>query len=301
MPPKPLTIPTSLHSNCLPRIMATGKPFYTPFWLQTTFMDMWMDQSPVQQPPSQQPPLPPNSLHSYRGLKGNIVARQSPPAFSELYALLSDHDFLVKPESIPPTQAFTAVTNSRDQQPASDPQPNPTLQALQQLLTHLNLQPTPTQPPSQAFYTNRSGYNRGRGQNNHNNRRGRGSYNNSNNNNNNNNSRNPPNNGNNRNPFPWASTQTTVYGTCNRYGIGHIPSQCPNRDPTTIWGRSPSANYSDVHSQSSTPWRPDTGATNHVAPDLSTFDYSEPYFGGDNLRVGDGQVYTHYPPHRSQQ
>ncbi|KAJ0467966.1 putative RNA-directed DNA polymerase [Helianthus annuus] len=62
----------------------------------------------------------------YRGLKGNIVARQSPPAFSELYALLADHDFLVrKPESIPPTQAFTAVTNSRDQQPASDPQPNP--------------------------------------------------------------------------------------------------------------------------------------------------------------------------------
>ncbi|KAJ0726566.1 putative RNA-directed DNA polymerase [Helianthus annuus] len=223
----------------------------------------------------------------YRGLKGNIVARQSPPAFSELYALLSDHDFLVrKPESIPPTQAFTAVTNSRDQQPASDPQPNPTLQALQQLLTHLNLQPTPTQPPSQAFYTNRFGYNRGRGQNNHNNRRGRGSYNNS---NNNNNSRNPPNNGNNRNPFPWASTQTTVYGTCNRCGIGHIPSQCPNRDPTTIRGRSPSANYSDVHSQSSTPWRPDTGATNHVAPDLSTFDYSEPYFGGDNLRVGDGK------------
>ncbi|KAJ0876521.1 putative transcription factor interactor and regulator CCHC(Zn) family [Helianthus annuus] len=28
--------------------------------------------------------------------------------------------------------------------------------------------------------------------------------------------------------FAWASTQNTVYGHCNRCGIGHIPSQCPN-------------------------------------------------------------------------
>ncbi|MFS7962643.1 putative RNA-directed DNA polymerase [Helianthus anomalus] len=48
----------------------------------------------------------------YHSLKGNIVARQFPPAFSELHALLADHDFLVrKAEPVPPTQVFSAVTN----------------------------------------------------------------------------------------------------------------------------------------------------------------------------------------------
>ncbi|KAJ0549651.1 putative transcription factor interactor and regulator CCHC(Zn) family [Helianthus annuus] len=92
-----------------------------------------------------------------------------------------------------------------------------------------------------------------------------------------------------------------VYGTCNRCGIGHIPSHCPNKGHATTRGQSPSANFSDVRSQASSSYRPDTGATNHVASDLSSFDYSKPYLGRDNLHVCDGQVYTHYPPHESQQ
>ncbi|KAD2394157.1 hypothetical protein E3N88_41134 [Mikania micrantha] len=86
-----------------------------------------------------------------------------------------------------------------------------------------------------------------------------------------------------------ASTQNTVFSTCNRCGIGHIPSQCPNRDPATIRRRQPSANYVDSRSQaSSSSWLPDTGSKNHTALDLSGFEYVEPYYGEDNLHVGNG-------------
>ncbi|PWA76102.1 hypothetical protein CTI12_AA220080 [Artemisia annua] len=153
----------------------------------------------------------------YHDLKGNIVARQSPPAFCELHALLADHDFLVKKsEPVLPTQAFSAVTNPTSPAPGllgptpNSVVPNPTIQALQQLVNQLSLQPNQNSPipsPSQAYYTHRPGFNRGqnngRGQNN---RCGRGSYNNYNQNRNSSSS---------RNPFPWASTQTMVYGTCN--------------------------------------------------------------------------------------
>nr|GEY58003.1 putative ribonuclease H-like domain-containing protein [Tanacetum cinerariifolium] len=49
--------------------------------------------------------------------------------------------------------------------------------------------------------------------------------------------------------FDWASTQNTVCGTCNRCGIGHIPSQCPIRDLSTIRTR-PSANFANTCAQS---------------------------------------------------
>src|SRR3989442_15996167 len=29
--------------------------------------------------------------------------------------------------------------------------------------------------------------------------------------------------------FNWASTQNIVHGHCNRCGIGHLPTQCPNQ------------------------------------------------------------------------
>ncbi|KAM0072744.1 putative RNA-directed DNA polymerase [Helianthus debilis subsp. tardiflorus] len=223
----------------------------------------------------------------YHALKSNILTRQFPTAFNELHALISDHDFMIKKSlpTVPPAQAFTAATNNPV--PATSPlgpSHSPTIQALQQLVNQLSIQPQslqPALPQPQAYYTNRSGNTRGRGQNN---RRGRGSYNN----NTNYNHRNQ--NSNNRNQFSWASTQNTVFGTCIRCGIGHIPSQCPNRDPSTMRGRSPSANYADARSQASTSWRPDTGSTHHVTPDLSSFEYSEPYNGGDNLFVGDGKA-----------
>ncbi|KAJ9553489.1 hypothetical protein OSB04_017534 [Centaurea solstitialis] len=188
----------------------------------------------------------------YNGLKSTLLGRQFPTAFAELHGLLSDHDYMIKkfPTEVSLPQAFTAVTNNRN-----------------------SAVPTATHPvntqPAQAFYTNRSGNSRGRGS-----RRGRGNY-------------NRGQGGGNRNQFSWASNQNTVFGSCNRCGIGHIPSHCPNRDPATMRTRQPpSANFTEYRSQG---WLPDTGSSHHVAPDLSSFDNSEAYYGEDNLHVGNGK------------
>lgn len=95
--------------------------------------------------------------------------------------------------------------------------PTDTIQAIQHLVSRLGfqLQPTPsatsTQSP-QAYYTNNSrspSNNRNRGGSR--NRGGRGNH-------------NQGGGQRNSNQFNWASNQNTVYGTCNRCGIGHIPS-----------------------------------------------------------------------------
>nr|GEW42678.1 hypothetical protein [Tanacetum cinerariifolium] len=91
--------------------------------------------------------------------------------------------------------------------------------------------------------------------------------------------------------FDWASTQNTVYGTCNRCGIGHIPSQCPNRDPSTTRTR-PSADFANTCAQSSNAsanWHSDTRANSHVTPNLEAMDNSEAYYGDDALHVGNGK------------
>ncbi|GKD56773.1 putative RNA-directed DNA polymerase, partial [Tanacetum coccineum] len=90
--------------------------------------------------------------------------------------------------------------------------------------------------------------------------------------------------------FDWASTQNTVYGTCNRCGIGHIPSQCPNRDPSTIRTR-PSTNFANTRAQSSNAyanWHSDNGTNSHVTADLAAMDTSEAYYGDDALHVENG-------------
>lgn len=182
-------------------------------------------------------------------------------------------------------QAFHAST---------DPllRPNPIQQSqlhtLQQLATQLGYQLNPItsqNPQSQAFYANRPSNNyRG-------NRRGnsrgntRGNYN-----RNRDDSRIQ-----NRSPqFGWASTQNTVYGHCNRCGIGHLPSLCPNQPGSSTTRAPPQANYVahshgvDNGSQSGVSWLPDTGSNNHVTPDLASLDNSEAYYGNDSLHVGDG-------------
>ncbi|GJW66223.1 putative RNA-directed DNA polymerase [Tanacetum coccineum] len=91
--------------------------------------------------------------------------------------------------------------------------------------------------------------------------------------------------------FDWASTQNKVYGNCNRCGIGQLPSQCPNRDPSTIRTR-PSANFANTRAQSSNAsanWHLNTGANSHVTPDLEAMDNSEAYYGDDTLHVGNGK------------
>nr|GFA68732.1 putative ribonuclease H-like domain-containing protein [Tanacetum cinerariifolium] len=79
-----------------------------------------------------------------------------------------------------------------------------------------------------------------------------------------------------------------MYETCNRCGIGHIPSQCPIRDLSTIRTR-PSANFANTCAQSSNAsanWHSDTVANSHVKPDLEAMDNSEAYYGDNALHVG---------------
>jgi len=45
----------------------------------------------------------------------------------------------------------------------------------------------------------------------------------------------------------------------------------------------------NLSSTGSIDWFPDTGANQHVTPDLATLTTSEPYLGNDNLHVGDGK------------
>jgi histone deacetylase 1/2 len=62
----------------------------------------------------------------------------------------------------------------------------------------------------------------------------------------------------------------------------------------------------NLSSTGSVDWFPDTGANQHVIPDLATLTASEPYLGNDNLYVGDGKglPISHlghtkiYTPHR---
>ncbi|KAK9047893.1 hypothetical protein SSX86_033145 [Deinandra increscens subsp. villosa] len=225
----------------------------------------------------------------YNGVKSAALSRQI--AFNELHALFADHEFMLQKSNtaVPPTQAFHTASSVK---PAPSPVSNQdAIKAVQNLAAQLGLQlhlPAANQQPPQAFYAARNN-SRPRNQN----RQGqRGNQN-----------RPTLSSGQtegNRNSFDWATTKNTVFGTCNRCGIGHIPSECPKRDPSTVRPRSqPSANYADYRSQASNMWLPDTGSSHHVANDLSSFDSATSYNGNDNLRVGDGHVYTHYPPHGS--
>ncbi|GJU95226.1 integrase [Tanacetum coccineum] len=132
----------------------------------------------------------------YNGLKATITARQSPTAFSELHALLSNHDYMLGKNCTP--------------------------------ISHM-------------VYM----------------------------------------------ALLWWFTHQQQH----RCGIGHIPSQCPNRDPSTIRTR-PSTNFANTRAQSSNAsanWHSDTGANSHVTPDLEAMDNSEAYYGDDALHVGNGK------------
>ncbi|MFS7992367.1 putative transcription factor interactor and regulator CCHC(Zn) family [Helianthus anomalus] len=215
----------------------------------------------------------------YNGVKQALFARQFTAVFNELPGLLADHEFLIHKSAVEPApaQAFTAATSANSPSASSD-----TVQAIQQLVARLGYQLQPlsgssNSPPSQAFYTTRSASsnhnrgrdNRGRGGRNYNNRNNQGTR--------------------NSGQFSWASNQNMVYGSCNRCGTGHVPSQCPNRDPSTIRSRQPSANYADYRSPApTTNWLPDTGTNGHSSLDTSSLDYAEPYFGDESLHVGNG-------------
>lgn len=209
----------------------------------------------------------------YLGLKSNLLASSPPVKFNELHGLLNDHDYMIKSTaSLPPSsatpQVFTAFAATGS---ALAPQ-TPTIESLQQqlqlLTTQLNQQPTANYANRSNFSRNNRGSGRGGGRGPRGNR-GRGG---------------PTNQGSRQ--FAWASTQNTVFGHCNRCGIGHIPAQCPNQ-PGSSRG-SPQANYASSEAGSYTIWNPDTGANSHGTPDLASMDNSDVYSGNDSLRVGNG-------------
>ncbi|KAJ0860823.1 hypothetical protein HanRHA438_Chr13g0627791 [Helianthus annuus] len=159
-------------------------------------------------------------LREYIGLKQNLLARSPPVTFNELYGLLSDHDYMITRHTAVAPQAFTATLAGPTPTPLGTPQ-NSQFAVIQQMSAQLGYQLSPLiqqTSQSQAFLANRSS-NDYRG-----NRRGssRGNY-------HGNYNRNRDDShgtgGQNRHPsFAWASTQNTVYGHCNRCGIGHIPA-----------------------------------------------------------------------------
>lgn len=94
--------------------------------------------------------------------------------------------------------------------------------------------------------------------------------------------------------FSQACTQNMVYGHCNRCGIGHLPSQCPNNQGSNKPTRShPQANFAtfpDNASISASTWCPYTCANTHTILDLSNLQTSKFYRGPNLLRVGDGNA-----------
>ncbi|KAJ0670656.1 putative transcription factor interactor and regulator CCHC(Zn) family [Helianthus annuus] len=225
----------------------------------------------------------------YNGLKSNLLARSPPVAFNELHGLLSDHDYMlnrlntVSVTANLSSQLLAAAATAPVTPPAGLESIQQQLKTLQLMAAQIGYQLHPaaqTQQAATASVSQPQAYLSPRSNNNNRNNRGnRGNY-----------------RGNTRSnrgreqqgtrQFSWASTQNMVYGHCNRCGIGHIPSQCPNQSSN---GRA-QANYaaSDVGSYST--WNPDTGANHHGTPDLSSLDNSEAYYG---------RVYTSYPPQGS--
>jgi hypothetical protein len=90
--------------------------------------------------------------------------------------------------------------------------------------------------------------------------------------------------------------------------FGYTSPHCPQFQQRG-YGQQPTTNLMqrNLSSTGSVDWFPDTGANQHVIPDLATLTASAPYLGNDNLHVGDGKglPISHlshtkiYTPHRS--
>nr|GEU53479.1 nucleotide-binding, alpha-beta plait [Tanacetum cinerariifolium] len=114
----------------------------------------------------------------YNGLKATITARQSPTAFSELHALLSDHDYMLgKTRALAPSITLYFSANYAVGSPSMLEARQAQLSELTAQLSGLGFQVSPIAPSSpQAFYSarpsnnNKNNNNNNRG--NHNNSRG---------------------------------------------------------------------------------------------------------------------------------
>jgi histone deacetylase 1/2 len=68
--------------------------------------------------------------------------------------------------------------------------------------------------------------------------------------------------------------------------FGHTAPHCPQLQQQG-YGQHHSANLALHNPTGTIEWFPDTGAKQHVTPDLATLTASEPYLDNDNLHVGD--------------
>jgi len=73
--------------------------------------------------------------------------------------------------------------------------------------------------------------------------------------------------------------------------FGHTTPHCPQFQQRG-YGQQPTVNLvqRNLSSTGSVDWFSNTGANQHITPDLATLTASEPYLGNDNLHVGDGLV-----------
>ncbi|GJU88848.1 putative RNA-directed DNA polymerase [Tanacetum coccineum] len=113
----------------------------------------------------------------YNGLKTTITARQSPTAFSELHALLSDHDYMLGKTCAPaPSITLSFAANYAVGSPSMTEPRQAQLSELAAQLSALGFQVSPIIPSGpQAFYGARSNNNNNNRSNNNN----RGNFNNS--------------------------------------------------------------------------------------------------------------------------
>ncbi|GKA01701.1 nucleotide-binding alpha-beta plait domain-containing protein, partial [Tanacetum coccineum] len=90
----------------------------------------------------------------YNGLKTTITVRQSPTAFSELYALLSDHDYMLrKTRALAPSITSSFALNYAVGSPSMPEARQVQLSELTAQLSALRFQVSPIAPSGpQAFY-----------------------------------------------------------------------------------------------------------------------------------------------------
>jgi len=92
----------------------------------------------------------------------------------------------------------------------------------------------------------------------------------------------------------WQGNWQRSRGQNPRYQLyqtfGHTASHCPQLQHRG-YGQQPSVNLAlrNLSSTGNPDWIPETGANQHVTPNLITLATSEPYLGNNNLHVGDGK------------
>ncbi|KAF7146350.1 hypothetical protein RHSIM_Rhsim04G0108900 [Rhododendron simsii] len=205
------------------------------------------------------------NIYVFRGLRSdfkdlvtNMAARHDDISFSELHALLLSHEFL-NAESFTTDVALPAPI---DPPPTANFVQRSGSSSTQQCHSN-NRNRGVSHSGNSSYYSSGGSYSGGRSR-----ARGRG--------------------GRSQDSHSFHGDIRSRCQICN--GTSHLASTCNQRYNHAH--QSPSAHLA-AFSNNGMPhhydWFPDTGATHHVTPDLSTITHSEPYQGVDQLRVGNGK------------